>query len=127
MRKDELVSVLSTRLKELNYRKQNLNWRKKNNSITIMFNIQNSYYSKEDFYINLGIYIHDIGDVDTPKIYECQVQQRIEARYDADELVKILLLWEEWYGSLEKLRDKARSNKMPVATTVDAITYLTSI
>lgn len=127
MNKEELFSELAIRLKQLQYRKQNLTWRKKSDEITIVFNIQNSSFSKDDFYISLGVYLHELGDTKNPKIYDCQVQQRIDSIYDVDKLINILLLWEEWYGTLERLKSKARANKMPAMTTVKAITYLTTI
>lgn len=124
---ENLLTELSTRLKQLKYRKQNLTWRKKDNAITIMLNIQKSSFSKEDFYVNLGIYIHGLGDITNPKIYDCQVQQRVDFVHNVDKLVNILMLWEDWYGSIEKLKNKARSNKMPAMTSIDAISFLTRI
>lgn len=132
--KQELIERLSPMLKEKGYKKVKQTWHKQNSDLIIVFNIQNSSYSKEDYYINLGIIIKELMDEhDGICITNCQIQQRVPTTdtngiiLPPEILLNILNLWEQWYGNLHSLRIKAIEGKLPITSTGQAVSFLTTV
>lgn len=132
--KQDLIKSLTPLLKEKGYKKIRQTWRKPGPDLTIVFNIQNSYYDKEDFYINLGIVINKLMEEhEGTCITNCQIQQRVPTTdkngtiLSPEILLDILDLWEQWYGNLHSLRIKAIEGKLPLFSTGQAVSYLTTV
>jgi hypothetical protein len=49
------IHTITNRLKELNFKKKGLNFHYNNEIFHLIINVQKSLYSKDDFYINLGL------------------------------------------------------------------------
>lgn len=56
---DELIAFIKPRLKSLGFRKKNKRWTKVAGDFTLVFFIQGSMYSKENYYIRPGVFIND--------------------------------------------------------------------
>ena len=56
---EELIEYIKPRLKALGFKKKNKRWTKVVGDFTLVFFIQGSVYSKEDYYIRPGIFIND--------------------------------------------------------------------
>ena len=56
---DELIAFIKPRLKSLGFRKNNKRWTKASGDFTLVFFIQGSAYSKENYYIRPGVFIND--------------------------------------------------------------------
>ncbi len=132
--KQELISALIPILKEKGYKKIRQNWYKENSDLIIVFNIQNSYYDKDDFYVNLGIIIKKLlQEPFSVCLSNCHLQQRVDARnkqggfLSSDMYVSILSLWEQWYGDLKNLRIRALENNLPMICSPQAKTFLTTV
>jgi hypothetical protein len=87
-----VVSVIGTALKPLGYKKDANTWRKSNPETVEVLNIQKSSGGAR-LYINLGVLIRSIKDIEKPREYECHVRARLDARpedSDKDDLGKAL-------------------------------------
>ncbi len=133
--KEELINSLIPLLKKEGYSKRQQTWHKENEDLVIIFNIQNSMYDREKYYINLGIIIKEIrsNEYKTYCLPACHIIERIPEMtntghvFTAEELINILKKWEEWYGTLRNLRIKAIENKLPYQTLGYARTFLTTL
>ncbi|MCH5348276.1 MAG: DUF4304 domain-containing protein [Oscillospiraceae bacterium] len=123
--KSELVSEIKPLLKNMRYKKRNTTWVKKSDdNISIMVNIQGSQYDKEDFYINLGVYINDLGTKEIPSISDCHLMERVRADVDsAQMMIKVVEKWEDWYGTCDRIRGKISEQKMPMMTQKNVYAY----
>jgi hypothetical protein len=74
-----VIEVINAALKPLGYKKDAGNWRKSNPETVQMLNIQKSSGGAK-FYINLGVLIRAMKDVEKPKEYECHVRARLDGR-----------------------------------------------
>lgn len=73
--KQKLIEDLTPLLKERGYRKQKQTWYRQGTDLVIVFNIQNSAYDEEGFYINLGIIIKKLmGEHDGICLTNCQIR-----------------------------------------------------
>ena len=131
--KEELVAGLAVLLKEKGCRKNRQTWSRKKEGLTLVLNIQNSQWDKETYYINLGVHLDALDpDRKTVCFSNCQIVQSIPAcdadgkQYPPEKVSAIFDLWDEWYGTLEKLRNRATNNQMPTVTSAEAWTYLTT-
>ena len=78
-----MINDLRPLLKDRGYKKIRQNWYRDDDDLIIVFNIQNSYYDKDDYYINLGIIIKQIAaDGEGICLSNCHLQQRIDAKND---------------------------------------------
>lgn len=119
----ELIEQIKPRLKAMGFKKRNLTWVLDNKDTAIVFNIQNSQFG-DLYYINFGTYIKKIGNAKTPSISSCQVWDRINANFKcSNQVVDAISLWIEWYGDLNKIREKIRNNKMPKTTHQSVFRY----
>lgn len=57
---DELIAFAKPYLKERGFKKKNKRWTKVLDEFTLVFFIQGSQWSKEDYYIRPGVFINDI-------------------------------------------------------------------
>ena len=134
IKKQTLINDLRPLLKDRGYKKIRQNWYRDDDDLIIVFNIQNSYYDKDDYYINLGIIIKQIAaDGEGICLSNCHLQQRIDAKNDkgefltAEKYMRVLDLWEQWYGSLKNLRIRALEGKFPMICSAQAKTFLTMV
>lgn len=119
----ELIEQIKPLLKAMGFKKHNQTWVLDNKDTAIVFNIQNSQFG-DSYYINIGTYIKKIGSAKTPSISSCQVWDRINANFQgASQVVDAISLWGEWYGDLNKIRDKIRENMMPKTTHQSVFRY----
>ena len=132
--KQTLIESLSPMLKEKGYKKAKQTWHKQDSDLIIVFNIQNSSYDKEDYYINLGIIIKKLmGEHTGICLTNCQIQYRVPTTNEKgvalspETLLNILNLWEQWYGNLPSLRKKAGEGKLPIYSTGEALSFLTTV
>lgn len=130
--KQELIAELIPLLREKGYKKKSHTWYKENSDLVIVFNIQHSNYSKDEYYIILGISIKALKK-SKGICLNCDITQSVPSKNEkgvfvsSATLIKILDLWEEWYGNLANLRRKAVEGKLPICSTGEAITFLTSV
>lgn len=132
--KQTLIEELKPLMKENGYKKRGQTWHKENEDLIIVFNIQNSYYDKEEYYINLGIIIKALtSEGESACITNCHMSTRVDKKNEkgllipAATLVRILKLWEEWYGDIRSLRIKAIEGNLPIFCTAEAKTFLTTV
>lgn len=131
--KTKLILDLTTLMSEKKYKKNKQTWHKDNSELIIVFNIQNSCYS-DDYYVNLGIIIKPLMHKQTGiSLSNCHLQQRVPSQNNAgkkltaQELIRILELWEQWYGDLKSLRNNAIEGKLPHMCTIEAKTFLRTV
>ena len=77
-----------------------------------MFNVQGSTWDKEDFYVNVGIYLKAIGSDPSPSENHCHVGHRVprEIDHDADATVDYALGWFSDRDSRFKLKGHVESD-----------------
>lgn len=131
--KQVLINELIPLMKTKKYNKKRQTWYKDNSDLIIVFNIQNSSFG-DDYYINLGVIIKKLLHENKSICFsKCHIQERIPEKdkygkyYNAKDLIKILELWEQWYGTLDVLRQKAVQAKLPQYCTAEAKTFLTMV
>jgi len=71
-----LVAALKPLLKERGFRKKGATWHRRVDEFIQVVNVQGSQWSKK-FYLNLGIYITQLGDMETPPEYHCHIRNRV--------------------------------------------------
>jgi hypothetical protein len=122
--KEELIERLKPVLKEQGFKKTKTTWRKSVDGLVLVLNVQGSQWSKEDYYINLGVYIQELGPRENPTENICHIQTRVEENQEFESLVDEVLGWFERYGDLAKLRTLKSQNSLPAMTMVVAHEYL---
>ncbi len=73
----QLESVISPQLKALGFRKKARNWWRLNADTIRVINLQKSSYG-ERIYINLGVYLRELGQEERPPEYRCHIRTRLE-------------------------------------------------
>lgn len=133
-KKQMLIDNVRILLKDKGYKKIRLNWYRDDGELIIVFNIQNSYYDKDACYVNLGVIIKQIAaEGESICLSNCHLQQRIDVNngkgefLTAEKCMRILDLWEQWYGSLKNLRIRALEGKLPMICSAEARTFLTMV
>lgn len=91
--KKNLESILKPALKSYGFRKKGGTWWRHLDDFIQVINIQGSQWSKR-FYLNLGVYIRELGDKEWPAEYDCHVRVRLSSIADS-ELVHKLLNYEK--------------------------------
>lgn len=118
--KTELILEIAPILKSKGYKRKNTTWIKqtKDNNIYLVFNLQGSQYDKEIYYVNLGVYIRELGTKSSPTcISDCQMQERVDHEINTSGfIINITDKWEEWYGSYDLIYEKVRKHRMPMLT-----------
>ena len=126
---EEMEVLIATQMRQQGFRKKKLTWYKNQEDVTIVFNIQKSQYSNDIWYYNYGIGINDFYPKQITDIQKCDICYRFEQALNhqiitADDLVRILQIWVDQYGSLEKLISQAHKGKLPAMTTKKCSEYL---
>lgn len=132
MELDKIIEAVRVPLKNNGYKKKDMNWYKINDTLSVVFNIQRSQYDADLWYYNFGIGINDLEVKPITTITKCHITDRIDKAINGKEIppdiiLKAIYCWESKYGDLGKLRVMAIENKLPKASTRQAISYLTSV
>lgn len=119
--KEKLISEIISPLKANGYKKRSTTWVKSSdlkNGIFTIINIQGSQFDKNDYYVNLGVYIQALGEKSAPScISDCHMQQRITSEINSSELfLQVIEKWESYYGSYDHIYERVLMNKMPMLT-----------
>jgi hypothetical protein len=126
--KEQLIECFKPVFKQLGFKKIRTNWRKSTDELVFVLNIQASQWSKEDYYINVGIYIKDLGTEQNPPEYRCHIRSRNDERKNSCSLLcNEILDWFETHGSIQKIKLLRYKDSLPFATTIDAKKYLDEI
>lgn len=131
-RLENIISMLSPMLKNAQYKKNRLTWYKDNEHISVVFSIQKSQYSVDSWYYIFGICLHEITSTNKHSINSCQITYRIDntannCHLSSESIFNLIVRWEELYGNLQLLKQKAITGKLPGQCMVNAIRYLTTI
>lgn len=130
--KQDLIAELIPLLKEKGYKKKNNTWYKETTDLVVLFHIQHSNYSKDEYSIILGIAIKAIknnkglslnGDI----THEVSSRNEKGVFISSEVLIKILDYWEQQFGDLKMLRRKAVEGNLPICSSSKAITFLTTV
>jgi len=87
--KKHLESILKPTLKELGFRKKGGTWWNHSDDYIQVISIQGSSYQKV-FYINLGVYIREIGNNEWPAELDCHIRIRLNSYIDNNEINDLL-------------------------------------
>ncbi len=106
MDKEELGTTLAPHLKRLGFKKKGRTWHRTSEDVVEVFNIQGSSWSKDDYYLNLGIYLKALGKETLPPEYNCHIRERIpsDLRFDVPEIIGYLTEWLEQRNTFQKLK-----------------------
>lgn len=112
---------LSPQLKKLGYNKRKLTWYKDKDQVTILFNIQKSQWSNDTWYYNFGVSLHSIYPLKARSYKQNHIQTRCDccsehAFLTADQVVLLLDIWEERYGSVPALCSRIKNKEIPNET-----------
>ncbi|TWT25936.1 DUF4304 domain-containing protein [Planomicrobium sp. CPCC 101110] len=120
-----MIECFKPVFKQYGFKKMKTNWRKTTDDLILVLNIQGFQWSKEVFYINVGVYIKALGEAQNPPEYSCHVRSRINERdKPCLSLCNEILEWFEKHDSTQKLKSLNSENGLPVITIVDAKNYL---
>lgn len=130
--KEILITELTPVLNQQKYKKNKQTWYKDKGELFIVFNIQNSHWNIDDYYINLGVFIKALEEDRNITLSKCHIIERVDPIVNgvylhSGQVLKIIDLFEEWYGTKDKLKEKALTNKLPLQTSIRAISFLTTI
>ena len=122
MNADEFGAALGPKLKQAGFRKKDLNWYRNLGEVTVVLNIQKSQFSPDIWYYNYGFGINCFYSEPITGIRECDITYRFDQSLNQqtltpDDVARILQMWIDNYGSVEKLRSLAYRGKLPPATT----------
>jgi hypothetical protein len=126
--KEQLIECFKPVFKQCRFKKMRTNWRKTTDDLIFVLNIQGSQWCKEDYYINVGVYIRALGAEQNPPEYSCHIRSRIDERdKSCSSICNEILEWFEKHESIQKLKLHRSQNNLPLVTTVDAKNYLDEI
>ena len=130
---DEVAKELSPLLKKMGFKKKRLTWYKDTGDLTVVFNIQKSQWSNQEWYYNYGVAIHDLHKESIESINNCDLEARfVPATGKEDianhicELVSYLEFWVHSYGTMSNLLEEARNQRLPLMTFARARAYLSA-
>jgi len=92
--KKHLENLIKPLLKKKGFRKRGGTWWRHLDDFIQVVNIQGSQWSK-NFYINLGIYIRELGSKEWPAEPECHIRHRLESIYGVESGILELLNYED--------------------------------
>ena len=108
--KEAVLKLFKEKFKELKFLKNKQTWKKDTGELTFICNVQNSQWSKNDYYINVGILVnklsalpHGFGTVD----------ERIDLTGSENEIFDRVICWFNKYDSVEKLIVAAQNQEFP--------------
>ena len=129
---DALIKALEKPLKDLGYKKKRYVWYKDKGSLTVVFSVQRSQFGRELWYYNFGVGINALSDEAINTVSKCHITERLDMKIKGkaltpDVLAKAVSKWENEYGDIAALRARALENRLPAASSLRAVTYLTSV
>jgi hypothetical protein len=74
-----LLEELKPLLKAQGFRKTRTTWHRISKETIAVFNVQTSQWDSDVYYINVGVYVREIGDRTDPPEYECHVRRRVRS------------------------------------------------
>lgn len=123
MNKEELIVYLSPLLKSVGFKKTRTTWHRNSSEGVCVFNIQSSQYGSE-YYLNVGFYISDLGNVEKPPEYKCHIRERLNITSNTEKIGQDIQNWFNDFGSINKLRNHVVSETLPLVTNMVAREYL---
>jgi hypothetical protein len=75
--KEYFAARIAPIMKDVGFRKYGRTWRLERPRMILVLNIQGSQWSS-DFYVNLGVYLKDLGSVEYPSEAHCHLRSRME-------------------------------------------------
>jgi hypothetical protein len=125
--KEKLIENLKINLKTHGFKKIRTTWHKTTDTLILVFNIQGSQWSTEDYYINLGIYLKSLGNESAPPEYRCHIRTRIDENNNIELILQEANNWFIQHDSIDKLITLNKNDALPLATLIIAKEYLESI
>ncbi|MBE6902192.1 MAG: DUF4304 domain-containing protein [Ruminococcaceae bacterium] len=126
--KEQIICEITPLMRELGFKKRKTTWYLCKDDITVVFNIQNSQYDRDAYYINLGTNIKKLNNVIYPSISSCCLWQRIDVDFiSCSQIVQTVKLWIAWYGSIEAIRSKVVEKRMPMTTKKVLYEYISTL
>ena len=123
--KEQLIECFKPVFKQSGFKKMRTNWRKTTDDLIFVLNIQGSQWDKEDYYINVGVYIKSLGTEQNPTEYSCHIRSRIDERdRSCSSICNEIMEWFEKHGSIQKLKLLRSQDNLPLFTKIDAKNYL---
>lgn len=98
---DRVADEVAATLKERGFKKRRRTWTRDFSEIVQVFNVQASQWSQDDFYVNVGVYIKDLGDLAAPPENKCHVRRRVPQ----DEVPAMLEYSLEWLDNRTSISD----------------------
>lgn len=98
--------ILNEELKLLGFKKKGARWYRDNEDVISVVGLQKSQWG-DQHYINLGIWVKLLGDVDFPEVKDCHIQCRLEnvTIDQANDLAKALDEEDGWRMEAEERRE----------------------
>jgi hypothetical protein len=122
--KEQLIDCFKPVFKQCGFKKMRTSWRKSTDDLILVLNIQGSQWDKEDYYINVGVYIKALGTEQNSPV-SCHIWSRIDERDKSCSLIcDEILEWFERHDSIQKLKLLRSQNSLPLPITLDAKKYL---
>src|SRR5690349_10375376 len=101
---ESFIQAVAPLLKAQDFKKSNATWRKSQPGRIAVFNVQKSPWGGGVFYVNVGVYFHELGSLLAPTENKCHVQRRLEVETPSLVVVKAL----DWFRERARLSDAAR-------------------
>ncbi len=108
--KEALLKLFKEKFKELKFLKNKQTWKKDTGELTFVCNVQNSQWSKNDYYVNVGILVNKLAHF--PHVYGT-VDTRIDLSGSENEIFDRVINWFEKYNTVDKLVIAAKNNEFP--------------
>jgi hypothetical protein len=135
-----LEERIASVLKPLGYSKRGATWHRDQGNVISVVNLQKSQWG-DDFYLNLGVYLKQLGTKERPAASECHVRCRAEAlaempklsddSNEVDALIRTVVV--PWFDALKTpeqigvfLRSEAAHRCLVLRTAIDALGVQTS-
>lgn len=80
--REQLIAVFKSELKSQGFRKNANTWHLVFDEVIQIVNLQNSSWSKDDHYLNVGLYLRALGDELKPKVALGQIRGRPRQLFD---------------------------------------------
>ncbi len=79
-----LRDAIGMPLKHAGFKQKSDSWYMANNETISVVNLQKSAYG-EQYYVNVGLWLKDLGDAETPKEHHCHIRCRWKSLIQEDE------------------------------------------
>ena len=114
MNKDELAKSVAPSLKVRGFRKKGRTWWRETPELFQLFNIQGSSWDKNEWYLNVGIFLKPLDGRTTPPAETgCHIRDRLPPHLlDPEEIVAAAVTWFEKHGSLSRLAALEREGNL---------------